>query len=53
MDTRVETLSPLDFSAWVNDQLARVERALDLWVSVDSDTCNEHHAPAGLMDAMR
>ena len=35
----------LDFSAWVESQLERVERALEKWVPAD--------APAGLGDAMR
>jgi farnesyl diphosphate synthase len=44
MDTRV---SPpvLDLRAWMDERLARVERALEVWVGQD--------APAGLGEAMR
>ena len=44
MDTRVN-VPPLDLRAWMDERLARVERALETWVGVD--------APAGLGEAMR
>ncbi|MBX9871470.1 MAG: polyprenyl synthetase family protein [Burkholderiaceae bacterium] len=44
MDARV-TLQSLDLRAWMDERLARVERALESWVGVD--------APADLGEAMR
>ena len=44
---------PLDFTAWMSAELARVELALDQWVSVEAATDLGHHAPADLMAAMR
>ena len=44
MDTRVSP-AVLDLRAWMDERLARVERALEAWVGVD--------APAGLGEAMR
>ena len=46
-------LPPLDFTAWMNIQLNRVEVALNQWVSVEAAADMEHHAPAKLMSAMR
>ena len=46
-------LPPLDFIAWMNTQLNRVEVALNQWVSVEAAADMEHHAPAKLMSAMR
>lgn len=45
MDTRVKADSGLDLRSWMDEHLARVERALASWVGVD--------APAGLGEAMR
>lgn len=45
MDTRVKADSGLDLRSWMDERLARVERALAFWVGVD--------APAGLGEAMR
>lgn len=44
MDARVK-LPALDLRAWMDERLARVERALESWVGVN--------APAGLGEAMR
>jgi farnesyl diphosphate synthase len=44
MDTRVSP-AVLDLRAWMDERLARVERALEVWVGQD--------APAGLGEAMR
>ena len=42
-----------DLNHWCNHYLARVEQALDNWVSVDASTDLGHAAPAELMGAMR
>ncbi len=44
---------PFDLNAWMAQQLATVEQALDRWVSVDTSADLDHHAPAELMAAMR
>ena len=38
---------------WMGAHLARVERALGCWVTVDAPTGLNHGAPAALVDAMR
>ena len=42
-----------DLNHWCNHYLARVEQALDNWVSVDASADLGHAAPAELMGAMR
>lgn len=42
-----------DLDGWITGQLAVVEQALDLWVSVDASAHLEHQAPSELMAAMR
>ena len=44
---------PFDLNTWITRQLAAVEQALDLWVSVDASAHLEHQAPSELMAAMR
>jgi len=44
---------PFEFDGWITRQLAAVEQALDLWVSVDSSADLAHQAPSDLMAAMR
>ncbi len=44
---------PFDLNTWITRQLAAVEQALDLWVSVDASAHLEHRAPSELMAAMR
>ena len=61
MDTRVT--APLatalhkaprfDLKAWSAGQLARVEQALDHWVTADAPLGLDHGAPAALVEAMR
>jgi farnesyl diphosphate synthase len=40
-------------SVWSKAQLARVERALEQWVTADTPQGGEHGAPAELVEAMR
>ncbi|MBP6719990.1 MAG: polyprenyl synthetase family protein [Rhodoferax sp.] len=42
-----------DLSAWNADQLARVEQALDQWVTTEAPAGVDHGAPAALVEAMR
>ena len=42
-----------DLKTWITHQSARVEQALDRWVSVTAESDLEHQAPAELMAAMR
>lgn len=44
---------PFELDGWIFRQLAYVEQALDLWVSVDASAHLEHRAPSELMAAMR
>ena len=65
MDARVTLPASFDLTAWSSDQLARVEQALNTWVTSDvrhrskvpheSDVPHglDHGAPAALIDAMR
>jgi farnesyl diphosphate synthase len=53
MDQRKRMTDPFDLNRWCNQHLARVEQALDNWVSVDASADLEHAAPAELMGAMR
>lgn len=45
--------APFDLSAWNADQLARVEQALDQWVTTEAPAGVDHGAPAALVEAMR
>ena len=48
------TVAPVfDLSAWSQQQLSRVERALERWVTVDAPAGLDHGAPAALVEAMR
>ena len=42
-----------DLATWSRDQLARVEQALNTWVTADAPHGLDHGAPAALVDAMR
>lgn len=53
MDTRVSGRATFDLGVWSAAHLARVERALERWVSADAATDAEGGAPAELMAAMR
>ena len=53
MDTRVTPQASFDLSAWSAAHLARVERALECWVTADVPTGVDHGAPAALVQAMR
>lgn len=53
MGTRVAMRAPFDLSAWNADQLARVEQALDQWVTTEAPAGVDHGAPAALVEAMR
>ena len=55
MDARVKPtpLASFDLSTWSCDQLARVEQALNTWVTADAPHGLDHGAPAALVDAMR
>ena len=44
---------PFSLSAWSQQQLGRVERALERWVTVDAPAGLDHGAPAALVEAMR
>ena len=45
--------SAFDLAAWNAHQLARVEQALDQWVTADAPAGVDHGAPAELVEAMR
>ena len=48
------TVAPVfDLSAWSQQQLGQVERALERWVTVDAPAGLDHGAPAALVEAMR
>ena len=53
MDTRVKAEVNLDLNAWSAAHLARVENALDRWVTTDVPMGVDHCAPAALVEAMR
>jgi farnesyl diphosphate synthase len=53
MDTRMTELPALDIPAWMTNQLARVEQALEAWISLTQEDEAAHHAPAALVEAMR
>ena len=53
MGTRVAMSTVFDLSAWNADQLARVEQALDQWVTTEAPAGVDHGAPAALVEAMR
>jgi len=53
MDARVTANTAFDLSAWSEARLARVERALEHWVSADSAGDAEGCAPAELIASMR
>ena len=42
-----------DLDVWSRDQLARVEQALNAWVTAEAPHGLDHGAPAALVDAMR
>ena len=50
---RAMAASRFDLAAWSREQLARVERALDIWVTAEAPHGLDHGAPAALVDAMR
>jgi len=53
MDTRVTGNTAFDLSVWSAAHLARIERALERWVSADAATDAQGGAPAELIAAMR
>ena len=53
MDTRVKHAPTFDLGAWSVGHLARVERALERWVTADAPAGVDHGAPAELVEAMR
>ena len=53
MDTRVKMEKVFDLTAWNAAQLARVEQALNQWVTADAPAGVDHGAPAELVEAMR
>jgi len=57
MDARVKPspspLQALDLSAWMDERLGAVERALSSWVTSDAPAGLDHGAPAELVQAMR
>jgi farnesyl diphosphate synthase len=53
MDARVKMATVFDLTAWSAAQLARVEQALNQWVTADAPVGVDHGAPAELVDAMR
>lgn len=53
MDTRVKMATVFDLTAWNAAQLARVEQALNEWVTADAPAGVDHGAPAALVEAMR
>ena len=53
MGTRVAMSTVFDLTAWNAKQLARVELALDQWVTTEAPVGVDHGAPAELVEAMR
>lgn len=53
MDTRVKMATSFDLMAWNTAQLARVEQALNQWVTAEAPAGVDHGAPAALVEAMR
>ena len=57
MDLQTSAPSPVapifNLSAWSQQQLGRVERALERWVTVDAPAGLDHGAPTALVEAMR
>lgn len=53
MDTLVKMAINFDLAAWNAVQLARVEQALNQWVTAEAPAGVDHGAPAELVDAMR
>jgi farnesyl diphosphate synthase len=53
MSAQPDPSIPMDFDVWTRERLARVERALDDWISTQVPHGAAHGAPAGLVDAMR
>ena len=51
--TRATAQPGFDLTVWSRDQLARVEQALNTWVTADAPHGLDHGAPAALVDAMR
>ena len=52
MDPRMTEPSSLDIPGWMAAQLARVEQALEGWISLAQGDA-AHHAPAALVQSMR
>ena len=48
-----QTVVPFALEAWSTERLARVEDALDAWVTADAPLGLDHGAPAALVEAMR
>jgi farnesyl diphosphate synthase len=48
-----DPLTPFALDAWSTERLARVEDALDAWVTADAPVGLDHGAPAALVEAMR
>ncbi len=48
-----ETVMPFALEPWSTERLARVEDALDAWVTADAPQGLDHGAPAELVEAMR
>ncbi len=53
MGTRVAMSTVFDLTAWNAKQLARVELALNQWVTTEAPAGVDHGAPAELVEAMR
>ena len=57
MDLQTSQPAPVatvfNLSAWSQQQLGQVERALERWVTVDAPAGLDHGAPAALVEAMR
>jgi farnesyl diphosphate synthase len=49
----IETIEPFALEDWSTERLARVEDALDAWVTADAPLGLDHGAPAALVEAMR
>ena len=52
MDPRMTERPTLDMAGWMSAQLARLEQALEGWISLAQEDA-AHHAPAALVQAMR
>ena len=48
-----DAMTPFALEPWSTERLARVEDALDAWVTADAPLGLDHGAPAALVDAMR